>query len=776
MRAVVLLSLLALFCGCTRAHYRRSADRETYPLIAQNVTAPWNVPRISIDVPPESRLYDPYDPDHPPMPPDDPAADQYMYWDNGIRGAGRHWHKDGDAPFIEYPGWRDSLDFSDKGLLVLTPDKSLELGLLNSRDYQTQLENIYIAALGLTLARFNFALHWFGDNNILYTHQGSDLGNPNILTNTTDLGFTRNFAAGAQLLVEVANTFVWQFAGSGSNTANTNITINFLQPLLRNAGRKFVLEGLTQQERSVLYSVREFAHFRKSFYVNVTTGGSGGGPGFLNLLLQMQTIRNVQSNLVNLEQNLRLHEAQKEMGSVSDVQVDEVFQQVQQARVSVLQAQAQLDGAVDNFKILLGLPPTVPASIDDALLAPFQLNDPAITELQTDLDKFFAEYRELDAAPPLANLQQGFTRLQGFQERALKLWEEVDAELQRWKGELTEPAGEGTTAEARAFAIRTFQNVSRQVPITRRDIVRIGEELAADKAGLREARRRDAWDTVQKRVREEIALASELFVVQTQIRVYLIKLKSAKYQEETAIAYALDNRLDLMNQRAEVVDSWRQIAVTANQLRGVANVVFNGNIATAPGNKVPFNFSAAASSYNVGLQFSAPLNREAERNAYRLSQITYEQSRRTFMALTDQIEAAIRQDLRSLNADRQSFEIGRQSLVTAARSVEASRERLLVADRADVNDTTTLDILNALQNLLSAKNTLIGNWISFEQDRMRLLLDMEALPLNDRGVPIDEPDNTAECAPAAAAVAGEGSGRPVRPVDELPPPTPAPAR
>src|SRR5262249_1090116 len=42
-----------------------------------------------------------------------------------------------------------------------------------------------------------------------------------------------------------------------------------------------------------------------------------------------------------------------------------------------------------------------------------------------------------------------------------------------------------------------------------------------------------------------------------------------------AIQTALTNRLDLMNARAQVVDAWRQIAVTANALQGVFNVQYD---------------------------------------------------------------------------------------------------------------------------------------------------------------------------------------------------------
>ena len=121
------------------------------------------------------------------------------------------------------------------------------------------------------------------------------------------------------------------------------------------------------------------------------------------------------------------------------------------------------------------------------------------------------------------------------------------------------------------------------------------------------------------------------------------------------------------------------------------------------------------------------------------------------MGLEDQISASIRQDIRTLEQQRVNFGIARLALVSAARQVEGTRDRLLlVANAADT--TSTLDILNALTSLLQAKIGLINSWINYESGRIQLLLDMEALQLSPRGVPINEPDRESETLPAPTPV------------------------
>jgi hypothetical protein len=123
------------------------------------------------------------------------------------------------------------------------------------------------------------------------------------------------------------------------------------------------------------------------------------------------------------------------------------------------------------------------------------------------------------------------------------------------------------------------------------------------------------------------------------------------------------------------------------------------------------------------------------------------------MALGDQIEAAIRQDVRSLRTERINFEITRASLISAARQVEFARASLLLQGAA-ADPTSTLNILRAYSTVLTAKNALISSWVSYEITRYQLLLDMDALQLDERGLYADEyndrPDQSASAAPPAA--------------------------
>jgi outer membrane protein TolC len=744
MRLVLAVLLMAVSFGCTRAFWRRQADKETYYAINQRDHDPrWDLPRVCIIPPVESRLHDPFNPDHPPMPPDDPAAYQYMVCPNGIHGY-RHWHKDGDAPWIEDPYWRELLETEPDGTLVLTPERAVQIGLLDSREYQTQLETLYETALTLTLDRFEFALHWFGTNDTTWTHFGSDGDETNTLMTESVIGFTRQFAAGGQLMAELANNFVFQFAGPNTAFAFSNIIVSFVQPLLQGAGRDVVLETLTEGERTLLYQVRTFAHYRKQFTFNIAT------QTFLGLLLQEQNIRNQRANLAAAQENYRLHQALLLAGLVSLVKLQQVSLSVKQAQLGVIQGEASLETAVDNFKFTLGLPMDIHVRLDDSLLAPFELNDPRLTNLQDEIDKYFTPFREPNQALPLPRLEEGYKKLKTFEAQAVTLLGEVAEELEQWKKQVAGPVPD---KDEQARQLREQKRLAEALADARADLDKLGRETDKAMAALPRTGRGESTLILLQLAQRlgSLGVASQLFVIQTQVRVYLIKLKPVHYELADAVEYAKANRLDLMNAQAQVVDAWRGIAVAANQLKGVFNLLANANIATPGTNANPVDFRAAASTYTVGFHFEAPLNRLAQRNAYRASLIVYQQARRNFMAAEDGVEEQIRLDLRNLNLQQISFEIARQSLVSSALQLQSARQDLLAP--GNIDPTTTLNILNALTSLLNAKNQLIGAWVSYETARYQLLLDLEALQLNDRGWYIDEYDNPPD-QPAGSAVRG----------------------
>src|SRR5262249_52319779 len=111
---------------------------------------------------------------------------------------------------------------------------------------------------------------------------------------------------------------------------------------------------------------------------------------------------------------------------------------------------------------------------------------------------------------------------------------------------------------------------------------------------------------------------------------------------QAAVRIALEYRLDLMSQRAQLYDAWRQIRVVANTLQGIINVSLTNQVFTAPNTTNAFAFLSQAKTFSLTLNAELPLVRVSERNNFRQALITYQRQRRNLMNFEDNIKIQLR--------------------------------------------------------------------------------------------------------------------------------------
>ncbi len=446
--ALALLSTL----GCTRNFYRTQADNEISYTIHQ-LSSLYKTPLeyFNVYTDKRSRLFDPTNPDRPPMPPDDPAAHKLMHAVNYMPGY-RKWYRNGTVPVVDMNCWQQYLPAADEdGAIPLDMATAVELARLNSRDYQRQLETLYLSAMDVTAERFRFTTQWFNDPSATYNSLGPlAAGGPAATwTLTNDLQAQKLFGGGGQLLVEIANTLTWNLIGH-SQTNNTIASFSLMQPILRNAGRAFVMERLTLVERTLLYSIRQMEQYRRAYYAFLATGrNTGSGPqrlggvfgtaglggftgvgtngfaqvgaavaatgnpglggsssgagaaqaqGFIGILQDIMQIRNQEANVAGLRDSLAQLQAAYEAGRIDRFQVDLARQSLYLNESQVLNAKVVMENLLDNFKVTMGLPPDINFAIKDPFLDRFQLIDPKLTRIQNHVVNVVEKVRN-PAAP-----------------------------------------------------------------------------------------------------------------------------------------------------------------------------------------------------------------------------------------------------------------------------------------------------------------------------------------------------------------------------------------
>ena len=282
LRLALLAALAAAAPGCTRDYYRTRADVETGVIVTDKVEAAGTPTIRNIQVDRASRMFDPFNPDRPPMPEDDPVAHRYMQIIDGKKHYPL-WYINGRTNTAESPDWWQYLPLDERGVLVLDIDQAVRLALLHSPDYQENLETLYLSALDVSSERFLLDNQFSGGYAVNYEATGpqrrgnggesrSTLTSSLFSRGARPLGFERTFSTGATLAAGLANSLTWQLAGPDTQSANTVLDFSLFQPLLRGAGRDVVLERLTLAERTLLANVRAYERYRVGFALVVTVG------------------------------------------------------------------------------------------------------------------------------------------------------------------------------------------------------------------------------------------------------------------------------------------------------------------------------------------------------------------------------------------------------------------------------------------------------------------------------------------------------------------------
>ena len=196
-------------------------------------------------------------------------------------------------------------------------------------------------------------------------------------------------------------------------------------------------------------------------------------------------------------------------------------------------------------------------------------------------------------------------------------------------------------------------------------------------------------------------------------------------KESAAVKLAFENRLDLRVALGEVYDAQRQVVVRADALRAGLNL---GGSARLSGNDNGGALGSKGGQYAALLSLDLPIERTAERNAYRNSLIGLERATRTVQTLEDQVKLSIRDALRGLLESRESLKIQAQSVAVAEKRVRSSN-LFLEAGRIQIRD-----LLDAQDALLSAQNSLTAAFVNYRIAELELQRDLDVLKIDEQGL------------------------------------------
>lgn len=669
----------------------------------------------------------------------------------------------------------------------------IELALINSREYQAQKEQLYRVALRLTQERFNYELnfaptgHSTSANYFHNRNGGETVNNLNVPTNVTG-GKAMNI--GGDLLARFANDVVLTFNGPTGFTADvgSDLFLNLSYAVLQ---RDVQFESLTQSERDVVYAARDFARFRRSFFVNLATQ-------YYSLIQTYRSIDILSQNYLSLVRAFIEADAEfRATGGRPRIEVDQVEQNALQGRSALISTTNTLARSLDSLKLSLGIPPETLINLDLTELEELTRRDEAtVTGELVSRSRRVLEIERSREFPDRAELINGSLNLvqrmlESIEKRPnADRFDELQSELILLVKRLTVEESrlivrlnrEELASALSAEPVPLLKRFERTMDLNESLLELIENQIALrksiefDQDGLAELLRqrelqaanaraiRDKLDrsnlpenvtaaeallatveellTATERITEYQPLTREQEQARTIERVdWLLEssvvledtsesgLIPVEIQMDDAMLTALVQRFDLLNQRGDLADSWRQIKLAGDDLRSVLNLNAAQTVRTRPDVNRGFDFTWDESTTNLSLRFDTPLNRRSQRNTYRSALINYQLALRALMELEDRVKADVRDDLRNLQVRREQYRISVQSAALAYERVVSTQLQLQLG----IAGVAARDFLEAQTDYAGSLNSVASDHIDYILLRTQLFLDMESLVLNEQG-------------------------------------------
>ena len=372
----LLVLFVALAGACSTTHYVKEADKEVYGFIVQRTPEVLGMdPNFTIDE-----------------------------VDVSLEG----------LPMVTEQEVQDFLGEAGEaevGSCIISLEKALDIAVKNSREYQTRKESLYLQALSFTEIRQRYTPVFGGRATGTYTAQNKDVtkrsgsarlayaapdqieqlgdltGTPadllsayadlvesaatvsgvnaphvaieqeRSISGTTSLNATMLMKGGAQIAIGLTSNFLRFLTGDPRVSASSALTAGIQQPLL-GANRRTAAETLIQAERDLLYSLRSFTRFRKSFSIDVASA-------YYRVLQSRDRVRNGWLNYQSYQKDLARARAEAEAGVITKTDLGRTEEEELRSRNGWITAVQAYEDSLDRFKIRLGLPTDAKVVLDD---------------------------------------------------------------------------------------------------------------------------------------------------------------------------------------------------------------------------------------------------------------------------------------------------------------------------------------------------------------------------------------------------------------------------
>jgi len=287
---------------------------------------------------------------------------------------------------------------------VINLQQAVEIATKFNRQYQSQKDSLYLSALGLTGTRHNYARQWFGTIDGTYTDNKSN-GEDVELTTSGGVNQQSLFLDGVLFNIGIAVDWVRFLTGDPRTTLGSVLSGDVTVPLLGAGAGKAARENLTQAERSVLYRIRTFNRYRKTFVIDIISD-------YYNVLKARDRADITEASYQRQVESVNQLKMEVDVGQRAPSDVDEAMQNLLSAENNLVKTQQNYKQALDRFKISLSLPTDANITLDQNELKALEeigISKPEYTEAEA---MEMALSRRLDLANTRNELEDSARKLE----------------------------------------------------------------------------------------------------------------------------------------------------------------------------------------------------------------------------------------------------------------------------------------------------------------------------------------------------------------------------
>lgn len=263
---------------------------------------------------------------------------------------------------------------------VVTLSEVLAYGFAHSREFQSAKEDLYLAALSLSLERHLWTPQLMGEIRTRYANYGQIRDFDHAAEAVAEVGVQQLLPHGGEVTAKVISTLMRDLTNHVTTAETGRVILAANIPLLRGAGRS-AYESRYQAERDLIYAVRAFERFRRVFAVQLAGE-------YFNLQRLRQEVINAGESIKIFEEEVDRAKTFREKERLIPLEVQRAQQNLLVAINTRVDAEEAYRTALDQFKVRIGMP--TEEAIDAAL--------PEGLAVETLEEKAVAETRRLEDA------------------------------------------------------------------------------------------------------------------------------------------------------------------------------------------------------------------------------------------------------------------------------------------------------------------------------------------------------------------------------------------